>query len=503
MAGGDSYTASATLQLPYGREGTFYVFVVADSNQAVYEQNPGDAIAYDATALVIQPTPPADLVAGTVTIPANAVPGENITVGYQVTNNGTNPADGAWNDSLYLSPTQTFSASDPLLGTVTENRDLPAGDSYTDSLTAPLPGVAPGSYYVILRTNILDTIPETTLGNNLGASLTQTSVTVPALTLGTASSGALGEQQSAFYQVTVAAGQTLEIAFASQDAAALNELYVSFGNLPALGNADYSFQQLAANQTITVPTTQAGVYYILAYGNDVPASPESYSITATAIPFSVTGVSPATVGNAEPVTIEIEGARFDRATTFSLLSPGGSTIDASSSMIQDAATGFATFDLTGAAPGSYTVVAEAANGTTAQLAAGLTVQAGLPGNLQTRFSGPSAVLVGRLGTFNFNYANTGGADVGAPLVFIESPSGTLMGLTAAEVPYGNQPDFLAISAGPGGDPGPRLQFQPPDLLPIAEFRGRTERLPVRCRGHGQHGADQLKRRWRAGFRPRS
>ena len=40
LAAGGSYTQSATLPLPTGLEGTFYVFVVTDTNQNVYEQNP-------------------------------------------------------------------------------------------------------------------------------------------------------------------------------------------------------------------------------------------------------------------------------------------------------------------------------------------------------------------------------------------------------------------------------------------------------------------------------
>ena len=308
-----------------------------------------------------------DLVAGTVTIPPNAVPGENITVAYQVTNNGANPADGAWTDSLYLSTTQTWSASDPLLGTVQEDQDLAAGASYTGALTTPLPGVDPGSYYVIVRTNILDTIPETTLSNNLSASLTQTSISVPALTLGVASPGTLGDQQSAFYQVTVGAGQTLEINFTSSEADSLNELYVSYGSMPSRGSADYSFTALGADQEITVPATQAGVYYILAYGNDVPSSPETYSITAALVPFAVQAVVPAQVGNAGDSTLEIQGAQFDRDTSFELVGPGGQIVPATAVDVTDAATAYVTFDLTGAAQGAYGVEAVSSTGATSEL----------------------------------------------------------------------------------------------------------------------------------------
>ncbi len=153
----------------------------------------------------------ADLVAGTVTIPANALAGQDITVTYQVTNAGGNPADGSWVDSLYLSPTPTWSVSDPLLGSVDQTQDIAPGGSYTGTLTAPVPGVTPGSYYVILRTNILDTLPESTLSNNESASLTQTAIDAPALTLGTPTDGSLNQGQYAYYKVDVSADQTLQI----------------------------------------------------------------------------------------------------------------------------------------------------------------------------------------------------------------------------------------------------------------------------------------------------
>jgi hypothetical protein len=451
LAAGGSYTQSATFNLRSGLIGTFYLFVETDTNDNVYEQNSANAVVFDTTPLVIQPVAPADLVAGTVTIPANAVPGQNITISYQVSNDSANPAAGVWTDSLYLSPTQTWSVSDPLLGQVVEIQDLASGGSYTGTLTAPLPGVDPGSYYVIVRTNILDSIPETTLANNLSASLKQTSLAPPALTLGTPATGTLGDQQSAFYQVAVTAGQTLQFSFASQEANSLNELYVSLGSMPSRGQADYSFQQLAANQQTTVPTTQAGTYYILAYGNDVPGLPESYSMTAAVIPFSVTAVSPASVGNAGRATLEIDGAKFDRGTTFQLIDAHGNVIQAAAASVQDAATAFVTFDLTGQAVGQYAVQATAAGGATTTLAAGLMVTAGTGANLQVGLSGPAKVLPNAISALEVNFTNTGDADSGAPLIFMESPSGTAMGFTSGSVPYNHPPIFLAVSAnGPAG-----------------------------------------------------
>ena len=55
------------------------------------------------TSMLVSLAPPADLAVGTITIPANAVPGQNATIAYTVHNQGANPALGNWFDSIYIS----------------------------------------------------------------------------------------------------------------------------------------------------------------------------------------------------------------------------------------------------------------------------------------------------------------------------------------------------------------------------------------------------------------
>lgn len=90
--------------------------------------------------------------------------------------------------------------------------------------------------------------------------------------------------------------------------------------MPTRGQFDFRFPSPGSNQQIKVPTTQAGAYYILAYGSSVPAPGENYTITATLVPFAVQAVVPAQVGTG-PVTVEIDGSKFDTGTTFQLLGP--------------------------------------------------------------------------------------------------------------------------------------------------------------------------------------
>jgi RHS repeat-associated protein len=468
LAAGASYNQSATIQLPSGVAGTFYVFVVTNSDHAIYELNPVNNTNYDPQSTQISLPPPADLVAGTVTIPASGTAGEDITITYQVNNNGSNAANGSWVDALYLSPTQTFEVTDPLLGHVYQTQDVASGGSYTGTLSAPLPGVAPGSYYVILRTNILDSYPELTLANNLSASLTQTAIDAPALTLGTAATGSLSAGQSAYYKVVVDAGQTLQFALATdqQHQTAANELYVSFGTMPTRSQANYRYSQaFAANQQITIPTTQAGSYYVLVYADSVPSGPETYSLTASLVPFSITAVNPGQVGTGM-ATIEIDGAKFDGGTTFQLLGPTGTVVNDQSIQLQDSSTAFVTFDLTSSPTGTYDVQATQADGATTKLSQALNVVTALPTNLQVYLSTPSGVLSGHPGVVTVTYANQGNTDLPAPLLALTSDN-ALLELPDQSSFNSSTVQFLGIGPrGPAGILAPGAQgsitisFQP-------------------------------------------
>ena len=161
-----------------------------------------------------------------------------------------------------------------------------------------------------------------------------------------------------------------------------------------------------------------------------------------------------------------------------MIGPGGATIPAASIDLQDASTAYATFDLTGAPAGSYTVVATATGSAMAQLVAGLTVQSGTGGSLETYLSGPSDVLVGGTGDLYVNYANTGNNDLGAPLVYVISPSGTSIGLDHL-LPRESGPRISASSpSGPPGMLAPR-PHEPDCVLPGTRDRRCAERFPDR------------------------
>jgi subtilase family serine protease len=501
LAAGAHYTGSGSFQIPLGLAGKYYVIVAADAQQSVFERTgQSDRISASTSPMTIVLEPPVDLVAGTFTVPSgptSATLGQALNVTYSVSNSSSKAAAGDWYDALYLSPTPTFQTGDPLLGEVHHQGGLTANASYSASFQATMPGVSPGVYYIILVTDIRNQVLETTKSDNLSASATVT-LDAAVLTPGAPGSavpatGTLTQGQSAFYKVTVPAGETLTLNLADSSSADANELFLSFGKLPSLSQADFQGNQpLSANQQITVPTTQAGTYYVLINAQTVASPPENYSITATLVPFSITAVRPAAVGNAGPVTIEIDGAQFNRDTTFQLIDGQGKVTAASAVEVDNASTAYATFDLTGAATGSYTVQATQSGGATSKLTGGLTVNTGTGGSFIAHVVVPSITLAGRLNVFHVTYSNTGDASVGAPLLTITTSTNTPVGLSTSDVYPNRDLNVLAIGAdGPAGDLRPGTS----NSVPVLFQANSTVGVPYHFEVNVTTTADQFPIDW--------
>ncbi len=164
---------------------------------------------------------------------------------------------------------------------------LNQGQGYTGSVTATLPVELPGTYYVLVYTNVFNTIYEgTNYANNVSTAPNQLNVAVPTLTLGVPLDDTISGDQSKLYAVQVPANQTLEVDLTSSDQGGANELYVKFQGLPSSLNYDAAYQgYLVANQSAVVPTTEPGIYYVLVRGDgDGTNTPIELEGGAAAVP---------------------------------------------------------------------------------------------------------------------------------------------------------------------------------------------------------------------------
>lgn len=434
LAAGESYTGTSAFRVPPGVAGPMYVFVRADSSRSITEAGTGaelDNTGYDGGLLNLQLAPPADLVVGAIELPVNASPGSNASVSYTVSNEGANAASGSWTDRIYLSVDDQWDAGDVLFASTTVYENLQPGGSYSRTLTAPLPGVLPGTYRVIVRSDILNNLPESSEANNLRASLDNVAVDVQQLGVPGEAQTTLSANQSAWYKVVVPAGETIRLHLDGVDGQQ-NELYVRAGAVPTTGQFDaVGGEAFSADQTLVIGSETGGTYYVMVRGGAGSAG-GAVRLSAEMLPFSVTRVSQTQAGTQGNFTVAIEGARFLPSTAFRLVM-GDAVIDAFRVSFGDTGHVIASFDLLDVPAGDWTLQAVAANGEIASLATPIRVSAGEGSEIISSIVGPAQVRPNRLVLATLNYANTGDNDSVAPLFIVTSETGTPIGVDSTSL----------------------------------------------------------------------
>ncbi len=357
LAAGNISPTGKNMTVPMGLGGNYYVIVVTDSSNRVYERTfENNNVTVSGQPVAITHLPPADLVVGDITIPSNGELNQQATINYTITNSGQFAAKGPWTDSIYFSSDDAWDIDDVLFGSGLRLGDVAPGATYSISVTGPLPGVLPGNYKVIIRSDIRNNVPEFDESNNLKGTLTSVSLDAPALTLGVATAGTVVKGGAVYYKVTVPAGETVAIEFDGLVPAGATELYTSFDAMPRLSQADHvALKPYEVDQRIIISSTLGGTYYILAFGRDLPAASINYSITARIVPFSVFDTNFGQGGTAGFRTIELNGAKFDRSVTAELLNSQGQATPAVRYYHTSDTRMYATFDLRSLGRGTYSV----------------------------------------------------------------------------------------------------------------------------------------------------
>ena len=405
-------------------------------------------------------TSPANLVVQPFNVSANVVAGQNLTVTYQFDNQSGNPATGSWTDSVYLSTQTTLNSDSVLLGRVQHTGGVAANGQYTESLTAPVPGLAPDNYYVVVLADSLGLVPELNRTDAELASTNPVQVTVAGLSIGSSVSGTIDNGQDIFYELNLPAGQDVAI---SAGLAALQggELYVGYQSVPTTSTYEASSTSPSQiDQQVVIPDAQAGTYYVLLQGDTGSTGGKPFTLSAQTLPLQVTSASPSEAGNVGTTTLTIQGAEFTASVAVSLVPHGGGTpITATQVTFQGSTTLFAQFNLAGAAPGRYDVlVTDGAQNATDPSAFAVTSSAA-PGHISYHLSVPSISRPGRIAYLTLTYTNDGGSDALAPLFVVSAASdNATIGLPGQTSFSGSSVQILGIeTSGPAGTLPPGYQ----------------------------------------------
>ena len=329
-----------------------------------------------------------DLQAEWVADPTGGVFGETMTFDWRVTNEGNDDAAGRWTDYVYLSADSSWDLNDTLVGTYvydsSERGPLAAdGGMYEGSLTLPIPAVLPGSYRLLVRTNLRQDLSETSFANNETISSAAATFDLPSLIPGSSVSKVVNYGELQYYRIDVSeenAGRALELNFVTSPTHPGNELYVRFGALPTRVTHDSKLIKEFSNSQRAVATrVKAGTYYVLVIADPRPSGSGVLgegTIDAAFTDFAVFDATFGQGGTAGNRTIEIHGFDFDRSVTATLVDDSGQHFPAAEYFRANSEKLYATFRLTNVPAGTYDVWIEDSAGTRHVVTHGMQVVAG-------------------------------------------------------------------------------------------------------------------------------
>lgn len=303
--------------------------------------------------------------------------------------------------------------------------------------------------------------------------LVRDSSVVP-LTLGVPFTGDLpGSGSPRWFKATLPSAGQLLVTLDGANNADRNQLYVRRGSPPTREVYDYRYGSYDADEQLFIPNATAGDWYILVYGDHVPAPPSTYTLTAEFSDLRITANTPDRYGVDNTMSMTITGGGFEPGTAVKLV--GGATTIVASAVEVDSSTQItATFNLAGAAQRAWNLVVERAALSFAKPNA-FTTLPNLPARLETKLVMPAFPTRVSAATGRVEFANTGNVAMPAPLFIVQSndPEGdqfpilsldlnrTIENFWSAVLPPGTSHRLMMLGSGavPGMlNPGERMSI---------------------------------------------
>lgn len=320
---------------------------------------------------------PSDLIVQDVTVPDTVMLGYKMdSAHWVIKNNSGVSAVGYSSDGIYLTQAEELDSSAVLIGIKTKYLQM-APLNMDMIADAPLvTGVTEGNYNMVIRTDLLDQMPETDETNNTAITAGQVYVKVKEVVMNVVENNTL-EADPRFYKLIIPDslnGATISVKLTTGDSLTrVNQMFIGKGYIPTAAHFDYTYPTANyGNQDIVMAYTTAGTYYIMIRAINPGSVVQNISLLAKKLPFIITSVHTNSGGNIGNVTVKISGSLFTPGMTAKLNKPGTEII-ASAVYFTNTTTVYATFNLQGKPLGIYDVTLSKADTAFAILTSGFSV----------------------------------------------------------------------------------------------------------------------------------
>lgn len=364
-----------------------------------------------------------DLVVTSVSGPAQASAGEWVSITWTIANHGSGQVSGTWSDRIVFRPDFiSRGVTQVEVGDVVSSGELGPGQSLQFQTTVRVPGGTEGPWRWQVYANSGGEVFEGIhWNNNAGPLSTVSQLSAPELSLGVpvdASFQSVGTPD--WYKIHQDAGQELLITLDLGADNGRTRLYTGFGSMPTEQDFDErSMQWGSPDVRLSLPASNSDrTVYLLVMPEALVSDQKNYTLEASISTFQLDSAGVTQAGNAGTTTIPLFGSGFLDSLAVRL-ETNGTTLNAGQVRLVSSDAALATFDLTGAPPGIYDLIASQ-NGAEKELADAFTISSGAGGSLVTQVFIPPTVRVGRPFQGIITIRNAGDADVPIPLLILKN-----------------------------------------------------------------------------------
>jgi len=329
LAAGASYAESVAFTVPVNFEGEYFVFVRTDTGNVVWELNEQNNVTAAPSTINVTALDLPNLRIAAVSAAESSSSGQPIEVTWTVENNGPGSTFTTWRDSIYLSLDAFLDIPGDLhLSTIDRAGVLHSGESYADTRNLTVPLGVNGPFFVIVKTDGLNTVPETNESDNVGVASSLTTIELPPPgDLVVASVGSLSSKlvlgQSATFDWVIANVGASTVSGQWKDSLYLSPVpqwipsAVKIGTFTtATGSPLIPGTSVTSSATAPVPGVTPGEYYLVARAdvfNNIPETDltnnvgvSSQTVTVSAIPLELEVPYDGTLANGQSLYFELD-----------------------------------------------------------------------------------------------------------------------------------------------------------------------------------------------------
>ncbi|MBK7761883.1 MAG: thrombospondin type 3 repeat-containing protein [Bacteroidetes bacterium] len=331
IASGATYSDSIYVVLPAYGFAYNYFNLKTDNLNIIYE-NPNENNNVFSKSVYVEQSSGVDLIPISLNFPKDSfLLGEQVTANYALKNTGTKSLTANSRNAIHFSADTIFNGgTDYLLNYKDETTLIAPGDTLYRSMNGIVKDASPNTYNGILRLNTTATYPEATIANN---NLVEENIHIDAeeITINTAYLKHLKFGDYLYYKLTAPANQDMVVNVKKLNGAGQNTIMACYTIVPNADNAQFIADDATkANQTLLVPGTQAGTYYLLIQNKIPSIDSQLIEIKAELLPLTILSIDNNECGQGI-VTTTLKGASFRDTSTVQLRQ--GNTVFATATIV--------------------------------------------------------------------------------------------------------------------------------------------------------------------------